>query len=166
MSADAVRAVVRVRTLAPSGLNPVQIEVIDRLQTLTEDGPIVELDVDVWGATMGTTQDGRDPAGTHETVAEFEQWAIEQGYTLQPAFDWRVDESADDGASQRREIVTPLITLAVYNDTEETLQTVYPYVDGEEVYTIHDGVEALESIANDAEQSTDEQHEQAPVPAE
>ena len=165
MSADAARAVVRVRTLGPSGLNQPQIEVINRLQTLTEEGTIAELDVDVWGASMGLTQDGRDPVDTRERVAEFEQWATERGYTLQPAFDWRAGESEGDGEAQRREILTPLITLAIYSDDEETLQAVYPHVDGEEVRTIHDGVETLESLAGKTEQSVDEQRELSKSPS-
>ena len=77
-SADSVRAVLRVRTLGPSGLNPPQIDVIDRLQTLSEgedeDGPLADLDVEVWGTSMGITQrDDRDPVSTRETVAEFMQ---------------------------------------------------------------------------------------------
>lgn len=167
MSENRIRAVVRVRTLGPSGLNPPQIEVIDHLETLAEDGVIAEPDVDVWGMSMGTTQDDRESAETRNRVAEFEQWATEQEYSLQPAFSWRTADSEGDGASQRREIVTPLITLAIYTDTdtEETLQGVYPHLDGENVYTIHEGVEALESLTGDTEQSTDEQREQEVVPA-
>lgn len=166
MSADPVRAVVRVRTLGPNGLNPPQIEVIDRLQTLADGGPIDELDIDVWGPSMGSTHDNRDPAGTRERVAEFEQWATEQGYTLRPAFDWRSGEPVDNEESQRREIVTPLITLAVYTESEDDLQAVYPHVDGEDVRTIHDGVDTLESMAGDTDQSGDEQREHVAVPAE
>ena len=159
--AEPVRAVLRLRTLGPSGLNPPQIEVIDRLQTLTEgeDGPITELDIDIWGTSMGITQTaGRDPADTRETVAEFKRWADAYGYTLQPAFDWHSGDSAETGDGQ---IITPLITLAVYNNDGERLQAVYPHVDGNEVHTIHDGVEALESMAGpgDAEQADDEQSE-------
>nr|WP_066384709.1 HTH domain-containing protein [Halalkalicoccus paucihalophilus] len=99
-------------------------------------------------------------------MAEFEQWATQQGYTLRPAFDWRSTDSAGDGKSQRREIVTPLITLAVYTEGEDDLQAVYPHVDGEDVRTIHDGVEMLESMAGDTKQSGDEQREQVTVPAE
>lgn len=71
-----VRAVVRLRTLSPSGLNPPQTEVIDRLQTLSqeEESPIADLGVDIWGASMGITQtDSRDLGDTRERVAEFAQ---------------------------------------------------------------------------------------------
>lgn len=166
MSADPVRAVVRVRTLGPNGLNPPQIEVIDRLQTLADGGPIDELDIDVWGTSMGTTQDNRDPGGTRERVAKFEQWATEQGYTLRPAFDWRSGELTGNEESQRREIVTPLITLAVYTVSGNDLQAVYPHIDGEDVRTIHDGVDTLESMAGDTEQSGDKQRKHVTVPAE
>ncbi|WP_368085909.1 HTH domain-containing protein [Halalkalicoccus paucihalophilus] len=43
LSRNPVRAVVRVRTLGPSGLNPPQIGAIDRLQTLADRGPIDEV---------------------------------------------------------------------------------------------------------------------------
>jgi hypothetical protein len=159
---ETVRAVLRLRTMAPSGLNPPQIEVVDRLQTLSDDGPIAELDIDIWGASMGLTQDDRDPDDIRETVAEFKQWADEQGYTLRPAFEWRSAASKDGIEGQHGRVVTPLITLAVY--TEEGLQAVYPHIDGNDVRTIHDGIEALESLGSDAEQSADEQSKRVAVP--
>lgn len=165
MTDDAVRAVLRLRTLGPSGLNPPQIEAVDRLQTLSEDGPIGELDVEVWGASMGITQtEDRDPIGTRETVAEFRRWASEQGCTLRPAFEWRSAGSEDDGEGRHGRVVTPLITLAMY--TGESLQTVYPHVDDGDVRTIYDGIEALESMAptGDDEQSEDESHERLAAP--
>ena len=172
MTADSepVQVVLRLRTLGPSGLNPPQTKVIDRLQTLNEDEDslVTELDVDIWGTSMGITQTaGRDPADTHETVVEFRRWADVQGYTLRPAFEWCSADSAETGDGQ---IITPLITLAVYNNDGEHLQAVYPHVDGEDVQTIHDGVEALESIAGpgEPEQSENEGNEQedlvAPFP--
>ena len=159
-NAEPVRAVLRLRTLGPSGLNPPQIKVIDRLQTLNEDeeSPLADLDVDVWGPSIGITQTvDRDSVDTRDTVAEFIHWANANGYTLRPAFEWRSADSADAGESQ---IVTPLITLALYNG--ERLQAVYPHVNGDEVNTIHDGIETLEAMGEpgDAEQADDEQNKQ------
>lgn len=159
MITDSIQAVVRLRTLGLSGLNPPQIEIVDRLQRLAKDenGPLDDLDIDMWGPSTGITQtERRDPVGTRETVAEFKRWADAYGYTLRPAFDWHSGDSADTGDGQ---IVTPLITLAVYKG--ERLQAVYPHVDDDTVHTIHDGVEALESMAGlgDAEQADDEQSE-------
>jgi hypothetical protein len=160
VATDEVRAVVRLRTLGPSGLNPPQTEVVDRLRTLAEDGPIVELDVGVWDGPVGITQtEHRDSEGTRETVAEFERWADEQGCTLRPAFERHAVESTNDGEGR---IVTPLITLAVYD--EGRLRAVYPHIGGEDVRTIHDGVEALESmVGKDAERSNAESPA-APLP--
>lgn len=163
MNTDSIHAVLRLRTLGPSGLNPPQTEVIDRLRTLAEDGPIADLDVDVWGPSMGITQTtDRDPEDVRETVAEFRRWATEQGCTLRPAFDWRSAEFEDGREGSDGRIVTPLITLAVYD--EGHLRAVYPHVDGDDVRTIHDGVEALESMAGDDERSEDDQRERRAVP--
>lgn len=165
MTADPVRAVLRLRTLGPSGLNPPQTEVIDRLQTLTEneDNSIADLDVDVWGASMGITQtEGYDPEEIRETVAEFKQWADEHDCTLRPAFGCHSAKSEVEGENQSGRLVTPLITLAVY--TEEDLQAVYPHVEDDEVNTIHDGVEELKSMTRDTEQPEDEQHEKLVAP--
>lgn len=160
MTADSVRAVLRLRTLGPSGLNPPQIEVIDRIQALTEgeDGPIADLDIDIWGASMGINQpDARDPGSEYETITEFEQWADEHGCTLRPAFERRSTDSAAENEANREDAITPpLLCLAVYNG--ETIEAVYPHVDGEEVYTIHDGVEVLESMT-----TGDERDEARPV---
>lgn len=163
---DSARVIVRLRTLGPGGLNPPQIEVINHLQTLSEDNdsPITDLDIDIWGASMGSTQtDGRDLFGMRDTVAEFTEWAHSQGYTLQPAFEWRSADSVDTEKKQYGQISTPLITLAIY--TGEHLQAVYPHVDDDDVQTIHDGVEALESMVGpgDAEPVKDEQNKQKNV---
>ena len=159
MSTNSIRAVLRLRTPGPSGLNPPQIKVVDRLQTLSEDeeSPLADLDVDVWGPSIGITQTAdQDPVEMRDTVAEFIHWADGHGYTLRPAFEWRSADTQTDGESQ---IVTPLITLALYRG--ERLQAVYPYVNGNEVTTIHDGIEALEAMGEpeDAEQVDDDQNE-------
>lgn len=142
-----VRAVLRLRTLGPSGLNPPQVEAVEHLRALAEDGDgsIDDLDVDVWGASMGVARtEGRDPGRERESVAEYERWADEHGCTLRPAFDRRSAGSTDDGTGPRDRVVTPLLVLAVYVDGE--LRAVYPHVDGDDVRTIHDGLEALESM--------------------
>lgn len=159
MMDDSIRVVLRVRTLGSAGLNPPQIQVIDRLQMLAEDGSIDEFDVDSWGRSMGITQtDNPNPAAKRELVVEFKRWADQHGCTLRPAFSWR---SADEASEQKpsAEIITPLITLAVY--TGEELQAVYPHAneDEEGVQTVHDGIEALELMTTDAQPTTDNQRE-------
>jgi hypothetical protein len=154
MTKDSVQVVLRLRTLGPAGLNPPQTEIIDRLQTLSEEGLIADLDADVWGVTR---TDERDSIDTRETVAEYKQWADEQGYTLRPAFDWDTTEVENDEEEPSGRIVTPLITLAVY--TEEGLEEVHPHVDGNDVNTIQDGVGALESMAETEPEDAEAEHE-------
>lgn len=160
MSGVPVHAVVRLRTLGPSGLNPPQIQVVDRLQLLADDQnhPVTDLDTDVWGASMGSSRAGdQDPGRIQKRVTEFRQWADEHGCTLRPAFDWHSPDSAEkEEERQHSQIVTPLITLAIYEG--EHLQAVYPHVDDEGVQTIHDGVEILESMerTGEAKQAEDE----------
>lgn len=145
-----VRAVLRVRTLAPYGFSETQTEIMDRLQTLREDGPITELDIDVWGATMGADRsDDSAVSPERQRVAEFEQWATDHDCTLRPAFDRRTSSSLLEQDDPKQIIVLPLICLGIYE--ERTVQAVYPHVDREEVYTIHDGVEALESMRKRSE---------------
>ena len=112
---------------------------------------------------MGVSQNKRDPAELHDRVVEFEQWATEQGCTLQPAFQWRPAgfEDDDDDPRKYRTILTPLITLAIYDTSEQELAAVYPHVDGEEVQTIHDGIKAVESI--ESEQSTNDEKDESRV---
>lgn len=158
MSPETIDVVVRVRSIAPSGLNPPQCDVINRLQTLAERGSIADLDVDVWGPSMGIAQNKRGPTTPRDRVVEFEQWATEHDYTLEPAFKWRSAECEDEGSGHRehRAVLTPLITLAIYDRDEQELAAVYPHIDGEEVNTVHDGVKAVESMS-ESEQSTDDE---------
>lgn len=174
MITSPVRAVLRVRTLGPSGLNPPQIEVINRLETLAESegAPIAELDVDVWDASMGLTQsDASDLEEFHHRISEFEQWAVENDCTLGPAFKRRGTNSAaatetktetETTDTQEEVIIPPLLCLAVYDG--ETIAAVYPHGDGEEVSTIRDGIEALESLTTGTEQSREKRTENEPVP--
>lgn len=139
-----VRVALRFRTLVPQGISPVHSEVIERLQAFSDEGAISELDIDVWGGSMGIAVPAdRDPLRTRETVAEFEQWAQQQDCTLRPAFGRRSTDSRDDGEDEQT-LVLPLLCLAIYDD--ESLHAVYPHTDGEDVNTIHDGLTALESL--------------------
>lgn len=164
MNPNPARAVLRVRSLAPHGINGTQTEIIERLQRLDTDGSISELDVDVWGTSMGMGRAvGRNPSDVRETIAEFEQWADEHGCTLRPAFERRTHRCLEsDGADPETVVVLPLFCLGVYDGT--TVTAVYPHIDDETVHTIHDGVEALESMAAGDEQLTHETREKRTSP--
>lgn len=158
VNSSPVRAVLRLRALAPHGINGTQTGIIDRLQQLEADGRIDELDIGVWGRSIGINRAAeRDPSGVRETVFEFEQWANEHGCTLRPAFERRNDHVAGEGR-----VVLPLICLAIY--TEEAVQAVYPHVDGERVYTIHDGVKVLEAMTAGSEGSSVQTKEETAAP--
>lgn len=149
-SHDSCRAVLRLRTLAPYGINGTLEEIIGRLRTLVEHGPLTDLDVDAWGRSVGTV-DGTDGPDVRETVEEFTDWARRNDCSLTPAFEWREAESfLEEERGRGSVVVLPLLCLAVY-DGDGSLEAVYPHRDGEEVATIHDGVEALESLRSSSE---------------
>lgn len=153
-----VCVVLRLRTLAPHGIGEIQTAIVDRLRRLEADGRIAELDVDVWGTSAGIApRADPDPAGVHETVAEFERWANDHDCTLRPAFERR---SARAHGETR--VVLPLLCLAVYD--AETVRAVYPHVDGGDAYTIHDGVAMLESTTSGDEASPDSTNEEPMFP--
>lgn len=137
-----VRTVLWLRTLAPHGINETQTEVIDRLRQLEADGRIAGLDVGVWGASMGVARSAdRNLSDVHDVVTEFERWADDQDCTLRPAFERRSARVPEE-----TRVVLPLLCLAVYE--AEAIRAVYPHVNGEDVHTIHDGVDALESMTS------------------
>lgn len=151
-----VRVVLRLRTLAPHGISKTQTEIIDRLQWLEADDRIAELDIDVWGGSIGSNRTaGRDPSHVREMVTEFERWADEHDCTLRPAFERRSTRTTGE-----ERLVLPLLCLAVY-DTK-TVQAVYPHVDSGDVYTIHDGVEGLELLLSRSKESPSQTGDAAP----
>ena len=95
------------------------------------------------------------------TIAEFTEWATQQGYSLGPAFGQPADESPAK-AEDEGQIDLPIICVAVYDRehataepeaeaaTSEQLVAVYPYVDGEgNVKTVENGLSALEEQSQD-----------------
>lgn len=148
-SHESLETVLRLRTLAPYGIDRTQKEIIDRLRDLVEDGPLTDLDVDAWGASVRATG-GNDVAAVQETVDEFTCWAERNDCSLTPAFEWRATDSfLDEEPESESVVVLPLLCLAVYDDGK--LEAVYPHRDDDEVHTIHDGVEALESLRSSPE---------------
>ncbi|WP_122091431.1 HTH domain-containing protein [Halalkalicoccus subterraneus] len=145
MTATVPRAVVRLRTLVPKGISPVQSDVIDQLQEFKTEGIIADLDIDTWGSSMGMSiSNDRDPTETQKLLSEFEQWEETHNCTLGPAFGRSDTKSSDDGNTENGTYTTlPLLCLVIYNDT--TTQAIYPHRTSEEVHTVHDGLAALEA---------------------
>lgn len=152
MTSDSPRVVLRLRTLVPSGISPVQSEVIDQLQKLKAEGIVAELDIDVWGSSMGiNVPRNNDPTGTQQLLSEFERWEDEHDCTLRPAFGWSNAKSTADSATEYDEYtILPLLCLAIYDGT--TVQSIYPHIAPDDVHTIHDGIAVLNSMRQDNDQ--------------
>lgn len=131
------RAVLKLRALASAGAHGFQREIVDRLDHLVEQGKLDSFETDVWGAQIPVA----DPTEQYETYREFESWADRRGVSLAPAFERR--EFGSMVADETREvIVLPLVCLVLYDRGE--LRAVYPHADGDRIYTVADGVEAVD----------------------
>lgn len=152
MTSDSSRVVLRLRTLVPNGISSVQSDVIDQLQELEQEGIVADLDIDVWGSSMGINiSRDRDPTGTRKLLSEFERWADEHGCTLRPAFGCSNANSTADGDTEQGEYTRlPLLCLAIYSDT--TIKAIYPHMTSEGVRTIYDGLDAVESMRPEVDQ--------------
>ncbi len=135
----------RVRDLTPLDVHDWQDEVISRLQAFKDAGTIREYSVSVWGRSMSTSPDEDSiVAATDalETVHEFEAWAANNGHSLKPGF--RRRELTSLVSETTREVIeVPILCLAIYID--DALQAVYPSSASETVYTVADGLDALEA---------------------
>jgi hypothetical protein len=132
-------AVLYMRSVAPSGINGVQEETIERLEHLTNDTRLDSVDYEIWGHNI--------PADCSKTAIkkayeEFEEWADEHGYSLAPAFHVRETETIVSEQSHTV-ISVPLLCLGVYDD--HGVEAVFPCSDDKQTYTLEDGLCALES---------------------
>lgn len=99
----------------------------------------------------------RNPSDGYEVVTEFERWAADRDCTLRPAFERRSARVPEE-----TRLMLPLLCLAVYE--AEAIRAVYPHVNGEDVHTIHDGVDALESMTSRDEGMSDWADEETTPP--
>jgi hypothetical protein len=152
MTPSRLHAELKLRSFPPHGITDVHNRAFVRLRRLVDLGTLSTIDVDLWGSHAVTdAMRDHDDAGTVEAVSDFEHWAEEHGYTLTPAFDRRECGGVFDGETREVEVV-PLVTLAVYG--EDGLSAVYPHADDERVYTVDDGLAALESMVPSDDDST------------
>lgn len=136
-----------VRGNSPYCVRDVQEETYARIRRLRESGVIDSFAIELWDTVETSPRTiGTDRAATcREKVAEFQEWAAERDYTLHPGFQIRETSSmlTDD---VRRELVSPLLCLAVYEG--DALEAVFPHTDGEHIRTVVDGLEWLEADAD------------------
>jgi hypothetical protein len=119
-----------------------QQAVLERVDGLDASGAVAGTSVTAdWQRIRTPEQDGRDDALL--TYEEFREWAGENGYSLEPAFERRYRTYL--GSSAIDEVVVfPVVSLAVYD--EEELEAVLPCSDedGSVHYTVGDCLDAFE----------------------
>lgn len=119
-----------------------QQAVLGRVSDLDSSGVVSETSVTGdWQRIRTPERDARDEA--IETYEEFGDWARENGYSLEPAFERRY--RAYLGRSAVDEVVVfPVVSLAVYDGTD--LEAVFPCSDkdGSVHYTVGDCLDVLE----------------------
>jgi hypothetical protein len=121
-----------------------QQSVVARLQELNEDDYISDFDVEIWGKRLNLDADDWSRQATdtaREKYRLFGEWADEHGYCLEPAFTKRTMR-IEPGADPKEVVDLPIVCLAVYEDDD--LRTVLPCADGDDIYTVGDGLDALE----------------------
>jgi len=131
-------AVLYMRSVAPSGINHVQEETIERLEHLRDDNGLDAVDDEIWGHSIPADD---SKVAVKKAYDEFEEWADEHGYTLAPAF--HVRETGTIVSERSHTVISvPLLCLGIYNASE--VEAVFPCTDEERTYTIEDGLRALE----------------------
>lgn len=120
-----------------------QQAVLERVRDLESAGVIAESSVDAsWQRIRTPEQDGRD--GALRTYREFGEWAVENGYSLEPAFERR--QRSYIGTDVVSDLVVfPVVSLAVYEGGD--LRAVFPCSDGsgDVHFTVADCLEVFES---------------------
>ena len=120
-----------------------QQSVVARLQELDEGDDISDFDVEIWGKRLNLAADDWSHRATdtaREKYRLFREWANEHGYSLEPAFTKRTMR-IEPGADPKEVVDLPIMCLAVYVDD---LRTVLPCADGDDIYIVGDGLDALE----------------------
>lgn len=133
-----------IRRDLPNRVRDVPEETHEQLQRLQETGRIDSLSLRVWrDSDIFSDEAGTAHAETcRDTIAEFAAWASDHGCTLSPGFQTR-ETNPMVTETVTETLLPPILCLAVYSD--DALEAVFPYSDGERVYTVADGLERLES---------------------
>lgn len=143
------------REQSDHGVYEAQQNVLSHLNEFTATERIQGFTVNTWGKSVRVPTDS--PAGepttspaTFEKVTEFEDWAYQNGYTLQPGFTHREVSSMFTGTEYTK-ITLPIICLACYEG--EVLQSVHPHSDADIINTVTDCLTALDERFSDKEES-------------
>lgn len=142
-----VRVDVFVRSLAPEpAVHVAQVEVVEAVHDLADDGRIADGTVSIWGERLCPCETCRQTGAGRavlDRVRAFESWAEAVPAAVTVPFDRRSLECGFTGA-ETDVIVPPRVTIAVYGDT--TLLGVFPCeLDGESI-SAADGLERLRNV--------------------
>lgn len=145
---SSVHVELRVRRNPSYCVRDVEVETHERLQRLQDQGSIESCSVHLWETIEIAPGERRAEATAdpREKITEFENWADEHDRTLRPGFQTREVNSilTDD---TRTKIVPPILCLAVYEG--DSLEAVFPHIEGDRIHTVSDGLERLEAGAED-----------------
>jgi hypothetical protein len=120
-----------------------QMSVEEQLKAQVTNGILDSVTVRTWDRAVYQPAEGQEKRTVDEKVIEFEQWAVEHGYDLQPGFTQRQhsrSEAIEEGLLT--EILLPILCIAVYNGPR--LRVIAPFSDTTQNYTVCDLLAALE----------------------
>lgn len=138
------RAKLYVRSLLPRGSRRQQSAVLDRLETLAEQGAVDEYGVHVWGKEApATTEEARTEAGAYalERVSRFREWARRNDVSLDSTFEVTEVDGSLTG-ERYRSLVFPTFLLAEYR--EGALACVTPHGTDDRITTVADRLARLD----------------------
>ncbi|MBX0325538.1 hypothetical protein EGH21_21160 [Halomicroarcula sp. F13] len=134
-------------------------ELLARLRELERDGVIQDLSVNNWSKQIECDPEYRVHGSNEEIrhrLAEFQDWADEEGHELEPAFRWC--ETTSLATDETKEVVTlPVTCIEVRGDGE--LLAVFPCTSDGNTNSVADCVTGLEKLAAHADDSVAEQAE-------
>jgi len=151
---EAVRVDCYVRSNVPTAVSERLTALLERVRTLEETGTLADVQVSQWPAerAIGDT----DQPTREELVAEFDEWATEHGYSLEPGFCRQQIDLSPLGIDDPSETIrVPLVALVFYDDADESMQGIVPctnsdHGDGKRTYTVHEWLTAVERHASEA----------------
>ncbi|WP_254525182.1 HTH domain-containing protein [Natrinema caseinilyticum] len=158
-----------VRSNVPPSVSEQIQALVDRLRTLRDHGLIDDVRVSRWPPQRSMTEEAGSTC--NDLVAEFEQWAERNGYSLEPGFRRREVPPSPLGltSDSRERVRVPLVALALYEADAETeaLRGVVPCTDrsatdDDRTYTVDGWLTAVETRALDGPVSAS-QRDQLPI---
>lgn len=148
-SGEATRADLFVRCDLPKPARQCRQTIEERLERVASAGGLEDYSVSSWAKRVPLDSDTEEM----ECYEEFRRWATDEDVTLAPFFDTRECYSMTTG-EKRRELVLPVLCLAIYDDDE--LVYVAPHATASTTATIPDCVDQLLEGESEEERASPE----------